>query len=279
MSRSEPSLLGQCIAEFFATAVFLSFGIGVVAALKLAGASLGLWEISLVWGLAVALAVYLSAGISGAHLNPAVTIALALFAGFDKRKVPFYIISQVSGAALGALLVYGLYSNLFMDYEQTHHMVRGSAESLELAGIFSTYPHHLLSIGQAFMVEMFITMLLLWLIMAIGDDHNGLPRGALAPILVGLLVAVIGASFGPLTGFAMNPARDFGPKVVAYFSGWGSIAFTAGRDIPYFIVPIFAPIVGACLGVLGYKLFFSHFLLNNTVELKQTANKRISEIQ
>jgi glycerol uptake facilitator protein len=111
-----------------------------------------------------------------------------------------------------------------MDYKQTHHMVRGSVESLELAGIFSTYPHHLLSIGQAFMVEMFITMLLLWLIMAIGDDHNGLPRGALAPILVGLLVAVIGASFGPLTGFAMNPARDFGPKVVAYFSGWGSIA-------------------------------------------------------
>ncbi len=97
MSRSEPTLLGQCVAEFFATAVFLSFGIGVVAALKLAGASLGLWEISLVWGLAVALAVYLSAGISGAHLNPAVTIALALFAGFDKRKVPFYIISQVAG--------------------------------------------------------------------------------------------------------------------------------------------------------------------------------------
>mgnify|MGYP006197803681 CR=1 FL=1 len=103
MSRSEPSLLGQCIAEFFATAIFLSFGIGVVAALKLAGANLGLWEISLVWGLAVALAIYLSAGISGAHLNPAVTIALALFADFDKRKVPFYIISQVFGAALGAL--------------------------------------------------------------------------------------------------------------------------------------------------------------------------------
>ena len=89
MSRSEPTLWGQCVAEFFATAIFLSFGIGVVAALKLAGANLGLWEISIVWGLAVALAVYLSAGISGAHLNPAVTIALALFAGFDKRKVPF----------------------------------------------------------------------------------------------------------------------------------------------------------------------------------------------
>ncbi|NAS08265.1 MIP/aquaporin family protein [Acinetobacter haemolyticus] len=275
MSRSEPTLLGQCVAEFFATAIFLSFGIGVVAALKLAGADLGLWEISIVWGLAV----YLSAGISGAHLNPAVTIALALFAGFDKRKVPFYIIAQVAGAATGALMVYGLYSSLFLDFEQTHHMVRGSVESLELAGIFSTYPHHLLSLGQAFMVEMFITMLLLWLIMAIGDDSNGLPRGPLAPILVGLLVAVIGASFGPLTGFAMNPARDFGPKIVAYFSGWGPVAFTGGRDIPYFIVPILAPIVGACLGVLGYKLFFSHFLLSNKVEETHPVEKQVSEMQ
>jgi glycerol uptake facilitator protein len=115
--------------------------------------------------------------------------------------------------------------------------------------------------------------------LAIGDDSNGLPRGALAPILVGLLVAVIGASFGPLTGFAMNPARDFGPKIVAYFSGWGSIALTGGRDIPYFIVPIFAPIVGACLGVLGYKLFFSHFLLGKTVAVKQTTKKHVSEMQ
>lgn len=278
MSRSEPTLLGQCIAEFFATAVFLSFGIGVVAALKLTGAGFGQWEISVVWGLAVALAVYLSAGISGAHLNPAVTIALALFAGFDKRKLPFYIIAQVAGAAVGALLVYGLYSNLFIDYEQSHNMVRGSVESLELAGIFSTYPHHLLSMGQAFLVEMFITMLLLWLIMAIGDDQNGLPRGALAPLLVGLLVAVIGASFGPLTGFAMNPARDFGPKVVAYFSGWGPVAFTGGRDIAYFIVPMTAPIVGACLGVLGYKLFFSHFLVSHQVEVPSTAEKQISDM-
>lgn len=129
------------------------------------------------------------------------------------------------------------------------------------------------------MVEMFITMLLLWLIMAIGDDSNGLPRGPLAPILVGLLVAVIGASFGPLTGFAMNPARDFGPKIVAYFSGWGPVAFTGGRDIPYFIVPILAPIVGACLGVVGYKLFFGHFLLSNKVEESRSGEKQISEMQ
>jgi glycerol uptake facilitator protein len=129
------------------------------------------------------------------------------------------------------------------------------------------------------MVEMFITMLLLWLIMAIGVDGNGLPRGPLAPLLVGLLVAVIGASFGSLTGFAMNPARDFGPKIVAYFSGWGPIAFTGGRDIPYFIVPIIAPIVGACLGVLGYKLFFSHFLVNHQVEVKSNTEKQISEMQ
>ena len=90
-------------------------------------------------------------------------------------------------------------------------------------------------------------------IMALTDDKNGLPRGPLAPLLIGLLIAVIGSSMGPLTGFAMNPARDFGPKLMTFFAGWGEISFTGGRDIPYFLIPIFAPIVGACLGAAIYR--------------------------
>jgi glycerol uptake facilitator protein len=89
--------------------------------------------------------------------------------------------------------------------------------------------------------------------MALTDDKNGLPRGPLAPLLVGLLIAVIGSSMGPLTGFAMNPARDFGPKLMTFFAGWGEISFTGARDIPYFLIPIFAPIVGACLGAAIYR--------------------------
>ncbi|WP_407084565.1 MIP/aquaporin family protein [Pluralibacter gergoviae] len=250
------TLKGQCIAEFLGTGLLIFFGVGCVAALKVAGASFGQWEISVIWGLGVAMAIYLTAGVSGAHLNPAVTIALCLFANFEGRKVVPFIISQFAGAFCAAALVYGLYYNLFAHYELTHHMVRGSVESLDLAGIFSTYPNPYISLFQAFAVEMVITAILMGVIMALTDDGNGVPRGPMAP----LLIAVIGASMGPLTGFAMNPARDIGPKAFAFVAGWGKVAFTGGYVIPYFIVPLFAPVVGAALGAFAYTRLISRHL-------------------
>ncbi|WPO99052.1 MIP/aquaporin family protein [Pseudomonas sp. HR96] len=278
----QPTLFGQCISEFFGTALFLFFGTGCVAALKVGGAAFGQWEISIIWGLAVSMAIYLTAGVSGAHLSPAVSIALSIFGDFDKRKLPFYIIAQMAGAFCGAALVYTLYSSLFFDYEQVHHMVRGSTESLALAGVFSTYPNAILSTGQAFLVELVITAVLMGTIMALTDDNNGLPRGPLAPLLIGLLVAVIGASMGPLTGFAMNPARDFGPKVMTFLAGWGDVAFTGGRDIPYFIVPIVAPILGACLGAALYRGLIARHLPAPMVAVvavlpEKTVEKNVSE--
>lgn len=248
-----PTLKGQCIAEFFGTGLLIFFGVGCVAALKVAGASFGQWEISIIWGLGVAMAIYLTAGISGAHLNPAVTIALWLFASFDRRKVVPFIVAQFSGAFAAAALVYGLYFSLFDDYEHTHQMVRGSMASLDLASIFSTYPHAHINFAQAFAVELVITAVLMAVIMALTDDGNGIRRGPLAPLLIGLLIAVIGASMGPLTGFAMNPARDIGPKTFAFLAGWGKVAFTGGLSIPYFLVPLFAPVIGALLGAFTYK--------------------------
>lgn len=259
-SLQQPSLSGQCMAEFLGTALLIFFGTGCVAALKVAGASFGLWEISIIWGVGVSMAIYLTAGVSGAHLNPAVSIALCLFAGFEKRKLPFYILAQVAGAFCAALLVYSLYSGLFVEFEQTNQMIRGSEASLELAAIFSTFPNPVLSTGQAFMVEVVITAVLMGVIMALTDDNNGLPRGPMAPLLIGLLIAVIGSSMGPLTGFAMNPARDFGPKLMTFIMGWGEISLTGGRDIPYFLVPIFAPILGACLGAAVYRTMIARHL-------------------
>lgn len=273
----EPTLRGQCMAEFFGTALLIFFGTGCVAALKVAGASFGLWEISIIWGVGVSMAIYLTAGVSGAHLNPAVSIALSLFAGFEKRKLPFYILAQVAGAFCAAALVYSLYSTLFFDYEQSHAMVRGSQASLELASVFSTYAHPALSIGQAFLVEMIITAILMAVIMALTDDNNGLPRGAMAPLLIGLLIAVIGSAMGPLTGFAMNPARDFGPKLMTFLAGWGDIAFTGGRDIPYFLIPIFAPIVGACLGAAAYRGLIARNLPTAQDALGQTDDNSQSD--
>ncbi|MDF7679730.1 aquaporin [Enterobacteriaceae bacterium ESL0689] len=259
------TLKGQCIAEFFGTGLLIFFGVGCVAALNVAEASFGQWEISIIWGLGVALAIYLTSGVSGAHLNPAVTIALWLFASFDKRKVLPFIIAQFAGAFCAAALVYALYSNLFLAFEQSHDMVRGSIDSLDLAAVFSTYPNPHLSFSQAFMVEMVITAILMGMIMALTDDGNGIPRGPLAPLLIGLLIATIGASMGPLTGFAMNPARDIGPKAFAWLAGWGNIAFTGGKDIPYFLVPLCAPVVGAAIGALSYRHLISRHLPCNVV--------------
>jgi glycerol uptake facilitator protein len=255
-----PTLKGQCIAEFLGTGLLIFFGAGCVAALKVAGAAFGQWEISIIWGLGVAMAIYLTAAISGAHLNPAVTVALWLFACFDKRKVVPYILAQVAGAFCAAALVYGLYYNLIVDFEQSHNMVRGSVESLDLAGIFSTYPNPHINVTQAFLVETVITAILMCLILALTDDGNGIPRGPLAPLLIGILIALIGASMGPLTGFALNPARDFGPKLFTYIAGWGKVAFTGARDIPYFLVPIFGPLLGACLGAFGYRALIGRHL-------------------
>ncbi|WP_215264658.1 propanediol diffusion facilitator PduF [Escherichia coli] len=263
------SLKAQCVAEFLGTGLFLFFGIGCLCALKVAGASLGLWEICIIWRLGISLAVYLTAGISGAHLNPAVTIALWLFASFPARKVLPFCVAQLAGAFGGAVLAYSLYSSLFTDFESAHNMVRGSAESLQLASIFSTYPAAAINVWQAALVEVVITSMLMGLIMALTDDGNGVPKGPLAPLLIGILVAVIGASTGPLTGFAMNPARDFGPKFFTWLAGWGEIAMTGGRNIPYFIVPIIAPIIGACVGAAIYRYLIAKNLPVNSVTPKE----------
>ncbi|HKM95830.1 MAG TPA: MIP/aquaporin family protein [Buttiauxella sp.] len=264
------TLRAQCTAEFLGTGLFMFFGISCLAAVKVAGASFGLWEICIVWGLAISLAVYLTAGISGAHLNPAVTIALWLFAAFPRHKVIPYSIAQIAGAFGGAMLAYMLYHNLFTDFEAAHNMVRGSAESLQLASIFSTFPSPAISVWQAGFVEIVITSMLMGLIMALTDDGNGVPRGPLGPLLIGILVAVIGAATAPLTGFAMNPARDFGPKLFTFFAGWGEISMTGGRDIPYFLVPIIAPVIGACLGAAIYRLCIARNLPCNIRKLEET---------
>ncbi|MEF1230496.1 MIP/aquaporin family protein, partial [Vibrio fortis] len=201
--KKHPSLFGECLAEFIGTGLLIFFGVGCVAALVLTGAAFGQWEISIVWGFGVTIAIYCTAGVSGAHINPAVTIALAMFHGFDKAKVVPYIISQMLGAFCSAALVYTLYSNLFTDYEIANNFVRSSQDALATAGIFSTYPHASLSFFGAFAVEFVITAVLMFAILALGDENNGASRGAMNPLLIGILIAVIGGSLGPLTGFAM----------------------------------------------------------------------------
>jgi len=210
----------------------------------------------MIWGCAVALGVYLSAGVSGGHINPAVTIALAIFKKFPARSVIPYVLGQIVGAFVAAAVIYALYSNLF------------DSKTLDTLGVFVTAPRADISLGQAFMAELVGTAILLAMILALVDEHNGAARGALAPLLIGLSVATIGAIIGPLTGFALNPARDFGPRLFAFVAGWGSDALSGGLSIPYVLIPLAAPVLGGLLGTWIYTRFIGAALLHH----QQTAN-------
>ncbi|MBV7298058.1 MIP/aquaporin family protein [Enterovibrio paralichthyis] len=256
----------QCIAEFCGTGLLVFFGVGCVAAVVLANANLDFWGISITWGLGVSIAIYCSKGVSGAHLNPAVTIALAAFHGFDKSKIIPYILSQLLGAFCAACLVYLLYFNLFTEYETAHQIIRGSESGLSTAAIFSTYPNPSISIAGAFSVEFLITSVLMFTILAVFDENSGISNSAVGPIIIGIVIAVIGGSLGSLTGFAMNPARDFGPKLFTFLAGWDYVSLSGGKTIPYFIIPIVATISGACFSAWIYPKIAGNYLSRNRVK-------------
>ncbi|WGX76059.1 MIP/aquaporin family protein [Paraclostridium bifermentans] len=239
------TLLGECISEFIGSWILIFIGCGAVASMVLSGADVSQWEIGIIWGLAVTIAIYVTGAVSGTHINPAVTIALMVHRDFPKKKVLPYIISQILGCFAGAATVYLLFNKLFLSFENANNIVRAGSNGLTTAGIFSTYPNAALNSFDALLVETFITMLLVIVILAVGEEKNSnKPMSNLAPVFIGITIAIIGASFGVLTGFAMNPARDFGPKMFAVLAGWGSGAL--GPDM-YFWVPIVGPIIGAIL--------------------------------
>ena len=239
------TLVGECISEFIGSWILIFIGCGSVASMVLSGASISQWEIGIIWGLAVTMAIYITGAVSGTHINPAVTIALMVHRDFPKKKVLPYIVSQVLGCFLGAATVYFLFKNLFISFESTNNIVRASSDGLATAGIFSTYPNAALNSMEALFVEILITMFLMMVILAVGDAKNSnRPHANLAPVMIGLTIAILGGSFGVLTGFAMNPARDLGPKLFAVIAGWGSDAI--GPNM-YFWVPIVGPIIGAVI--------------------------------
>lgn len=255
------NLWGECLSEFIGSWILIFIGCGAVASMVLNKVNISQYEIGIIWGLAVTIAIYVTGAVSGTHINPAVTIALMIHRDFPKRKVIPYIISQVLGCFAGAATVYLLFNKLFLSFESLNNISRSSTNGLVTAGIFSTYPNSLLNSFDAFLVEGFITMLLVVVILAVTDEINsGKPMANLAPVFIGITIAIIGASFGTLTGFAMNPSRDFGPKLFAVLAGWGTNAL--GPNM-YFWVPIVAPIVGGILAGFVYDKGVRKYLDKN----------------
>ena len=240
----------EALAEFFGTAILIIFGVGVVAQTVLSGGATGSpLAIHLCWGLAVILAVYTSAGVSGAHLNPAVTLALALRRGFPWARVGPYVVAQMLGAFVGAAVVYVTYREAFGAFDGGVRQVLGAQGT---AGIFATYPAAYLSTLGGFVDQVVGTALLVAMVFAISDERNAPPAASLAPVFVGLTVMAIGMGFGANAGYAINPARDFGPRLFTALAGWGGGVFTAGNG--WWWVPIVAPCVVAVVGGTSYDL-------------------------
>ncbi|MEV4241774.1 MIP/aquaporin family protein [Streptosporangium canum] len=246
-------LLGEMAAEFAGTMILILFGVGVVA--QVAAAGIGDHDsIAWAWGLGVTLGVYVAARISGAHLNPAVTVALAVFKGFSWRKVLPYSLAQTAGAFVAALLVRWNYAEVLAKADPGH--------TIKTQGVFSTLPGNgTLPVGTwgAFRDQVIGTAILLLLILAVSDVRNSPPAANLAPFVVGLVVVAIGMAWGTNAGYAINPARDFGPRLASFLTGYG----TAWRDQYgqlYFWVPIVAPVIGGLIGAGLYQVMVARFL-------------------
>jgi glycerol uptake facilitator len=271
--------LGDLMAEFLGTFVLISFGDGVVAmavaALNQSGRAAtkstiflasGDWLlITWGWAIAVTFGIYVAGGITGAHINPAVTFAFAVRGQHPWSKVPTYWAAQVLGAFVGAALVFLVYYAAIGSYEQANHVTRGATNSVVTFSIFATFPAPYFQGGWIGpLIDQIVgTAFLLMFVSALIDRRNLAPKANLTPWLVGLAVAAIGMSYGANAGYAINPARDFGPRLFAWFAGWGQTALPGNGDwfSNYFWIPIVGPLVGAVIGIFVYDLVIKGVLL------------------
>ncbi|HXG11792.1 MAG TPA: MIP family channel protein [Gemmataceae bacterium] len=270
MGADNPPLLTRCLAEVLGTFVLIFFGCGAVHVAIVIGALTGLWQVAIVWGVAIMVAVYVFGGVSGAHINPAVTTALAVWGRFPRGEVLPYVVSQVVGAFLAAAVLFAFYHPFLAEKEKAKNVVRGEPGSEITAMCYGEYypnpgriagaegeyrreEHErlnaLVGMPVAFAAEMLGTLVLALVVFALTDERNrAAPLARLAPVFIGLTVAILIAVIAPLTQACFNPARDFGPRLFAYLAGWGPIALPGPNGAGFFTVYIVAPVVGAVLG-------------------------------
>lgn len=264
------SLTGQCSAECIGTFIVILIGDGAGAAATLANQLDG-WGVAMMWGLAVTFGIYVAGSVSGAHFNPAVTIAMAAFRGFPKRHILPFILSQAAGAFSAAACLYLFWHNMIREHATKLGVEIGAAGSQKLMGIFSCfYPSPgvgtdanawaMISTSQAFFIEVVLTAFLLLMVFALTEPENtGMPQAGMGPLFIGLTVAGIVGVGGSLTMDAVNPVRDFGPRLFGYFAGFGSIAFPGPRGNEWWLY-IVAPIVGGLIGAALYRYGVQRFL-------------------
>lgn len=255
-TKNKPSLFGELLAEFLGTLVLIALGDGVVAMVVLfpSDPSIpgevvkgGYTNITLGWGLAVFLGICLAGRVSGAHLNPAVSLSLAVFRGFPWSKVVPYSLAQIAGATAGAALVYVNYLPAFRHVDP---------DLTKTAGVFTTFPYPDASWPFGLLDQVVGTALLMGLILAITDPRNEPVPPKHQPFAISLVVVAIGVSWGGMHGYAINPARDFGPRLFTLAAGFQNTGF----ESYVFWIPIIGPLLGGLVGAAIYDGLIRPFL-------------------
>lgn len=243
----------EYFAEFLGVAILIFFGNGVNNQVVLSGNTAvspdqkgSYLSISFGWGIGTAMGVWVSGSISGGHINPAVTLALATWRDFPWKKVPGYILAQVLGGLVGAALTYA-------NYHQAITLFEGGADirTSATASLFTTYPIDYISNQSCFWSEFLGTVVLLLVVLAITDKRNLPPPNGTVPLVLLFLILGIGMSWGMQTAYAINPARDLGPRLLLSMVGYGSQVYTF-RNHYWIWCPILGPILGAQAGCLIY---------------------------
>jgi glycerol uptake facilitator len=252
------------------TFLLVFFGCGVVHAAVLTGAQQGLWQVAIVWGVGIMLAIYAVGAVSGAHINPAMTLAFAIWRGFPKDRVLPYVIAQLCGSIFAASVLFVIFGPHLKAKEREKGVTRGEPGSIVTAMCYGEYfpnpgglaaqpePYSdekhaqmrtLMPTALAFAAELIGTLILGFVVFAVTDAHNpGRPSTGQAPIFIGLTVSALISVIAPLTQACFNPARDFGPRLFAACAGWGHVAWPGFMDLSWLTVYIIAPILGAAVG-------------------------------
>jgi glycerol uptake facilitator protein len=268
----ERSLWACCLAELVGTWLLVFLGCGAVHSAVLTGELSGLWQVGSVWGVAIMGAAYACGPVSGAHINPAITIGFAAWGKFPWARVAPYIAAQLVGAFVAAALLYTIYSQFLDQHERKNQVTRGQPGSEITAMCYGEYypnpgtvmnldprkrppseeSHRLVTHEMAMLAEVLGTMILALVVSAVTDERSPSGPRYLAPLFMGLTVAALISVIAPLTQACLNPARDVGPRLFAYTAGWGQIALPGPRGHWWMAVYIAAPIMG---GILGTGLY------------------------
>ena len=253
--------------EFFGTFLLVFFGCGSVSAAVLTGAQVGVFQVAIVWGLGIATAIYLTGSLSGAHLNPAVTVSMAAWSDFPTRRVIPYVATQLLGAFAAAAVIFFIFGDALTGFERANHIMRGQPGSEASAMVFGEFfpspgghpltneaRTHMSSFG-AFGAEVIGTAILLLVIFCVTDERNKSHPRAFTAATIGLTVTLLISLLGPLTMACFNPARDFAPRVFSSVAGWGKVPFTVNGN-GWLTVYILAPLLGGLIGGAIYRVFF-----------------------